>query len=977
VVDTALKNSLATTQSISNTTSTSSDPEIGHGETQATIGGDLSAEVSQQQVLKFVEEEPTIRESATVLPSPLSMDRMLSSAAVDMKQHTIKDFLQRPMILSSFQWTPNARSLLDQILPDNTVDGSNNLYQGIFPQDIIEGGRDSTMVFYEKLSGFQLFRGKLVIRVMVNSQKFQAGRLIIYAFPYPNALENRNAMQQQTATSITQLPRVEIDLGERQTAELELPWVGPFLYYDITQNNVQNWGVYIQPYAPLVSVNGAGQVEVTVIGWYEDVDVKFPTGIAPAVQPASVKSYAEFLKQRRITATRLTAGKAAESAATGSVSGVAASISSVAKPLAMVPGLGEIAGPVAAVADTVGGIAKMFGASKPESKVSTQKSQLWSGSSFLETDGENIAHSMSVLSVNSLDTFSGWAGSEKDEMHYSNIAARPAFIDAFYWNASSLSGAQLWHVKVGPTFWWSKAGDASFVTMPPMSYLAMSHGQWRGSIKYHFKAVKTGFHSGRLRIFFVPSYFSTTEPSEGDIAKTFQTIWDLRDSTSLTVTVPFISYVQSLRTEQYVDVYNGTRNTIHCYSGTLFVQVLNELVYTETVASNIPIIIEASAGADFELQVPTRPQFRQYYLAPPTTGIKLTSGVQLGTDPWTASLDSTSELAMNETVNEVSTTMAETTLGETICSLRALTKRFLFWNNLVVGPVIAASPSFDVQFIQPNGCVDTRQSDGSDFGVLSSTDWLSFTQTLFAFRRGGTNLKIKVNPIGIIHGGLAPIDRTAHTTGFIDVSGFNTTPYEGAYSGSPANSDKDYVTISGPPTIDLIPDVRIPIYNRLEGLASVSIPYYSRSHCLLNEASFKGGNTHFNTQNIDYFLEPQNYYRLSATSYSEEVTNLEVFRAARDDWECGFFIGVPTLAFLHAVGSAPGYHTQATQKQQPDYTRPVVKHSRVTSDPRSDAVKIATLLRPSTENRRYNNATGEALHTIFPTLCASGISGPD
>lgn len=151
MVDTALKNSLATTQSISNTTSTSSDPEIGHGETQATIGGDLSAEVSQQQVLKFVEEEPTIRESATVLPSPLSMDRMLSSAAVDMKQHTIKDFLQRPMILSSFQWTPNARSLLDQILPDNTVDGSNNLYQGIFPQDIIEGGRDSTMVFYETL----------------------------------------------------------------------------------------------------------------------------------------------------------------------------------------------------------------------------------------------------------------------------------------------------------------------------------------------------------------------------------------------------------------------------------------------------------------------------------------------------------------------------------------------------------------------------------------------------------------------------------------------------------------------------------------------------------------------------------------------------------------------------------------------------------------------------------------------------------
>jgi len=88
--------------------------------------------------------------------------------------HTITDFLQRPIVVQTGLWSAS----------DAT---ETQLYTANFPEVLI-----ANAMYQEKLRGFVGLRATLVVKVQVNSQPFQQGRLMLQYYPYAQYMPKLN-----------------------------------------------------------------------------------------------------------------------------------------------------------------------------------------------------------------------------------------------------------------------------------------------------------------------------------------------------------------------------------------------------------------------------------------------------------------------------------------------------------------------------------------------------------------------------------------------------------------------------------------------------------------------------------------------------------------------------------------------------------------------------------------------------------------
>ena len=139
----------------------------------------------------------------------------------DTREHSIISFLQRPIRLATFAWTTSSIA-------------SASLYTASLPADLI-----ATPVIKEKLAGFLGLRATVKVRVQVNAQRFQQGRLILCYFP----METQFALIQpgradktfSKLVGVTQLPHVDLDISSDTEMTLEIPFTMPVSFYDLHQ----------------------------------------------------------------------------------------------------------------------------------------------------------------------------------------------------------------------------------------------------------------------------------------------------------------------------------------------------------------------------------------------------------------------------------------------------------------------------------------------------------------------------------------------------------------------------------------------------------------------------------------------------------------------------------------------------------------------------------------------------------------------
>lgn len=578
----------------------------------------------QREIVHFTSEGVIPTTSAVPDIIDLNTD-YLSMTARENRTHSVIDFLSRPVALTTDSWGSS-------VVPETAAA---QLYTANFPEVLIANN-----MIKEKLAGFVGLRATLVVKVQVNSQPFQQGRLLLQYFPYAQYMPNRVALVNSTLQGRSGCPRVDLDLSVGTEIEMRIPYVSPHAYFNLITGQGSFGAIYLNVYSQLRDqVSGTGSVEYTVWAHLENVDVQYPTGAniytgsAPNFQTLAERLATGQMTEQEVVQmykkktfshkpARIFAQSGFELSQLASNHAPSRGIGQISEglsTLSRIPIIGNVFTRPAWISTAASNIFRMLGFSKPTLQGLPSEDKLRTQVRMANYDGADASHKLALSSQNAIETKPGLSGTSSDEMAISHVASIPNFWDNFSWpstGSTAAPGTVLWTnyvtpMKIKP---YSSTITDRFRTTH-LGYLANSFGLWRGSLVYTFKFVKTQYHSGRLRISFIPFYYnSTISTGTPDVSKSYQKIVDLRKSTEVTFTVPYVStrpWMYCIRPESS---WLGT-NSAQMYNsvtGIVRVEVLNTLVAAQNVYSAIDTIVEISGGPDLTFANPTCPSYIPY-----------------------------------------------------------------------------------------------------------------------------------------------------------------------------------------------------------------------------------------------------------------------------------------------------------------------------------------------------------------------------
>jgi hypothetical protein len=264
-------------------------------------------------------------------------------------------------------------------------------------------------------------------------------------------------------------------------------------------------------------------------------------------------------------------------------------------------------------------------------------------------DGDTDARSLGLISKPGTVSVSGLSGTDYDEMDFSFIKSKSAWFKTFTMATSQVVDTELATWSVRPSDFRvdtsTLGGFAQNYT--PVAFLASNFRQWRGSLVFRLKIVKTAYHSGRISIAFFPGNGATFTTYEEYVNRM---IVDIRECNELEFVVPYISMKPWLSPTDAI--------------GVIKVRVVDPLVAPTTVSPSISFATEVYGGKDFEVAVPA--------LAVHTPTLFTPQSIKPGqmVDNLISATIGSSEVNSNPLV------MTSTSVGEKITSIRALLKRF-------------------------------------------------------------------------------------------------------------------------------------------------------------------------------------------------------------------------------------------------------------------------------------------------------------
>jgi len=437
-------------------------------------------------------------------------------------------------------------------------------------------------------------------------------------------------------------------------------------------------------------------------------------------------------------------------------------------------------------------------------------------------------------------------------MDFSFLCSIPTFNFIGSWTTALTSGAVLINIPVRPLgLLVTRTVTAVGITdMGPYQLIASLFEQWRGSMVYKFKFVKTEFHSGRLAISFSPCAgdFTAIVPTLAQTSFLHRQIIDIRECNEFTFVVPFISSTPFKQSNQII--------------GNFMIHVLDPLIAPDTVSSTVGLILEHCMGADAEFAVPKKNNL-QYVM-----GIAPQSG-----DPYS---NTESNVCANYRGNIGSSLIPSDEcsnslfcVGERISSLRTLMKLpnpFPF----IVAPT--GNPYFNlIPFYLSYRYYNTVPAYVEP--TLHS-DLYTLISSLYLYVRGGVRIKyLDISPVTTSEPFVVYLG-TGMNAGMSTVGAQFTT--------SDGSGDFSNVSRNGLPSF----------YYKAGYSGEVQVPAYGRNHsrlvtdCL--STSVFGYNILPTSSAPDVFI--------SRTTVPTTTTLASVLRSASDDANCGVFLAVPPVS---------------------------------------------------------------------------------
>lgn len=575
---------------------------------------------NQAETVTFLEDGDV--NSFNLVEVPVAPD--FKKDAEDFLPHSVRGFLQRPLEMQNFDWTL-ASGWGTQL--GQSVD---------LPADWLK-----VKMIREKLSGFLYLRCNFKVRVQVNAQPFHAGRLLIVYIP-AKTQQSVNPTNEQHFGGLTGYRCVNLDLSDATSAEIKIPFGANISHLDLVKAIGLLGTVKIFVYSQLT---GSSDVQGTVWLSAEDVEVQMATGLEPAVRAqvhmASEDPFRNFpgpkenetdkeFRQRVVEFSGIKekidteAIQEKEKKRPGIIERVSGSIGNIGSALGWVPVVGTFAAGIGFAAKAVSGIAGLFGWSKPNDIRTTTPFQPVFQRNFANYDGDSKSKVLALDSENKVCFPSDVFQTDEDEMGIYSIIRNPVFTDRFNMKTEQVPNQVIWKWPVSPASCGKGKmiiGDfeRSIKLNTYLSYLSEMFGAWRGAINYHFKIVKTRFHTGRIRVSFIPSMYEDTPLENLDVNKIYSKVYDIREITSFDFTVPFVFH-QPWNSLVLMDELELKLSETFP-TGLVIVEVLNSLRAPSTVANSIEFLVETSGGTDFQFAYPAVDD--NYVVVPSTDVISL------------------------------------------------------------------------------------------------------------------------------------------------------------------------------------------------------------------------------------------------------------------------------------------------------------------------------------------------------------------
>jgi hypothetical protein len=603
--------SLSISNIVTNTAFSSGNANGTPDESNNTI---VKGEVQDMGTTVFIDNAQTaVKDESQVAHMDPSWFKMNDTQQTE---QSIKDFLAKPLVISSGNLT--VADTLTSILWS--------------PMPATAFGLGTGELWTQKLAGYFGIRMDMRFRLVVNANRFQQGRYILAWVPTggmnATTAENKSRIWREThlATLVqrTTVPHVELDISSQTSCELLVPFSSCHTFYPLNAVSPLSYTgtlgfINLYPYSPLVAPTGSTVASFSLYVSFENVT------LFGASSPQSGLRGTE----REISNSN-----------NGPISGIATSFARGFNEFANIPLLSSYAKGAAWISDRIAKSAKIFGFSKPVQGDSLTKMILYNNPGHSHIDGDSDARALSYLSKPSTIPVDGLSGTNYDEMDFSYVGRKFAWFQTTNWTTGS-SGT-LTNIDVSPL----KAlltGEVFHYT--PVGFLANMFQNWRGSLKFRFKFVKTEFHSGRLQF----AFFPTDEIASNILSPQYvnRHVVDVREFNEFTFEIPYIAR------RAWKDRAEIT--------GVLSIRVVDALVAPSSVSSTVPILIEIAAGDDFQLSIPS--SITQYPItAVPQSGLS---------DPDKITMD-----IGNTSILSDPTAASAFTQGDKVSNFRALLKRF-------------------------------------------------------------------------------------------------------------------------------------------------------------------------------------------------------------------------------------------------------------------------------------------------------------
>jgi len=819
------------------------------------------------------------------------LPRQLYNDAIDTRKFTLDDYLTRYAIIKQGAWsTSDVRGKVLQQLQ--------------FPRDLLNNIYDITQNT-RKVDGFVGLKAKVRVKIEVNSQPYQAGILLAHYIPYADYMNSHSQWYGDAATvnpvAATGCASVTMNLANSTSMEFCTPYISPYLFANLVTGQGSFGSVTISVLSSLAS-QSATTVNYTIWARFEDIELVYPTP-APLI---AGNGWAQVGGEMQTMETKRT------------ISGAVGTVGSAVASVLPYVGLGWLAKPVEVLSTATANVLKWFGFSKPSVQAPVMRTLQSPARFMLNADGSDTGHKLGLSAANELQTFSGWAGTDEDEMRFDYICSRPCYTGAFNWKTGDAADAAIATLGVSPlynaTFGTTVAGAyANQVDLPLWVKVASMFNLWRGDLVFHFKFCKTQFHSGRLRFSFLPYAFTTAQQAAAVNMPGYGYTEDVDVSTAseYTFRVPFTAVRPWLNSVIIPDVANEA-DIQNVATGVLQVSVINPLVASSTVSSTVEVLYFTSLD-------------KAQFASPIRTPI-LPFGI-----PNVAQVGGERNVSNAEACKKDSLPMLPymACTGEVTPSFRQLLKRFDKCGTIALTPVAADTATagttgtaftlFPWAPVPPHATpIAFNATTGNQIPqytttntVLTNTvklvpDLYSSVYPLFAFMRGSMRIKLAVNLGTFASASL----QTALSTPIKVYINMYTPAVAGTSRPTMNPNAANSNLTSGP--IQILSDIpkrsatgapktnyayqpgyvepNMVVYLDKEGCVEFEVPFAATGHMVP---------TSYGIQNLLRTRSIQYPFPIVTVSAPElfSTGSIDVYRAVGDDFSFGGLLGCPSHAY--------------------------------------------------------------------------------